>query len=982
MRFRSILTFVFFSLFLISTSVFSSLSIPDTVKVLAIRVEFQEDNASSTTGSGKFDLSQPSGAYQVDPPPHNRLYFEDQLLFLNNYFKKVSHGKLTVSGDVFPSQVEAAYQLDEPMTFYNPNTTPTAINTGLATLLKDALQKADTDPEIDFGRYQSVMVFHAGVGKDVDLGFDETPQDIPSLFLTSDFLQQYLGTPVITVDDSVHIPGGILLPETESQVGVELGLNGIIVSNLGTQLGLPDLFSPVTRRSGIGRFGLMDAGLFNGDGLLPALPCAWTRIYAGWEQAIPVQYASNDEFDIHHVLSGNPDRVYKFPINNDEYYLVENRFAGKLNLDSVRFEMENSRNASVSMREVLLTHFSDQVTFSERGVLTDVDNPDIGLPGSGVLIWHIDENVIRANLAANRINADPEHRGVDLEEADGSQDIGQEFDILSAGSGSETGWIFNNEFSPSSIPNSRSYYNRANSHITLKDFSRPDSVMAFQGSFNFFQQNFPISIDPDEYGRITSVKVSDLDFDEKDELVLTTELGKILVVGKDGKSAWGTDSLMIADLPGHIVKPPVLFTFQESAMPQPQKRLVACTRNGSIYGFSFSGQTASTLFPAIQLNDSITTHPVAIGEGGKTTDVYWGTAKGRVYDFKVYGSELPFDTISYSVDEPIRFLHVNQQGQIVVITESGGIYRDQESLGTIELPYQTPAGPTAAALTRDGNFLRLEDGAGDFAEAGLFRFDSPLIMLDRCYIAAGNNRLYAFNYNFTLVGNFPVKLYVPEKPVNLFLSPLWDYFVDKNLKDSQGIVVVDPAGLIDGFDLQGQQLADFPLAVGDSILTTPALLDIDGDSDTELAVVTKSNRLYVWDFMSEHSTDAWNQLYANEKNSNFQLLVIAVPDSNSQLQYNSDHILPEKKVYNWPNPNTENFTFIRYFLNGQADVHIKIFDLAGDLVDQFRGPNHAFTDNEVKWDLSAVQSGVYLARVEARSSGKSEARIIKIAVIK
>ncbi|MEJ2536026.1 MAG: hypothetical protein P8048_03045 [Calditrichia bacterium] len=159
------------------------------------------------------------------------------------------------------------------------------------------------------------MVIHAGVGKAVDIGFDETPQDIPSLFLTSAFLFNTLGVSGITVDNgAVTVNDGMILPETESQVGIELGLNGIFTSNFGSQLGWLDLFSPETRRTGIGRFGLMDAGLFNGDGLLPALPCAWTRLRSGWEDWVNLYYSPNDELTIHSTLSSDPDRVYRIPI--------------------------------------------------------------------------------------------------------------------------------------------------------------------------------------------------------------------------------------------------------------------------------------------------------------------------------------------------------------------------------------------------------------------------------------------------------------------------------------------------------------------------------------------------------------------------------------------------------------------------------------------------------------------------------------------
>ena len=91
--------------------------------------------------------------------------------------------------------------------------------------------------------------------------------------------------------------------------------------------------------------------------------------------------------------------------------------------------------------------------------------------------------------------------------------------------------------------------------------------------------------------------------------------------------------------------------------------------------------------------------------------------------------------------------------------------------------------------------------------------------------------------------------------------------------------------------------------------------------------------------------------------------------------------MPSKKVYNYPNPNIDNFTYIRYYLTDNADVNIKIFDLAGDIVDSFKGPGSTGVDQQIKWNVSDIESGVYLCRVEAKSVSKSDVRIIKIMVI-
>jgi M6 family metalloprotease-like protein len=993
---------ILFFLLIVNSYINAQIVSRDSIRILAVRVEFEEDNAPTTTGNGKFDLSSPSGIYQIDPPPHNRSYFQDHLTFLQNYFLKVSAEQLYTFGDVYPIPENEAYQLDEPMTSYNPNLTPDENNEGLARLFRDAILKADQDPNITFNEYQSYIVFHAGVGKDIDLGFDETPQDISSLFITSEFLQKYLSIPGIPVDNGTHlVTEGIIAPETESQVGIELGLNGILTSNFGSQLGWLDLFSPVTRRSGIGRFGLMDAGLFNGDGLLPALPCAWTRIDGAFEEPINIYYASGDEFQIYSTLSSNTEKIYRLPINEHEYFLIENRYAGELSLDSLQFELSQGRTEFATMKEVLLTYLPDKVEFSPQGVLVDVDNPDRGLPGSGCLIWHIDEAIIEENRNENRINADPDHRGVNLEEADGSQDIGQEYDFLSGGFGSEIGYlldlwfagnsspIFTNEFGPTSIPNSRSYYNRANSHIKISEFSGPDSVMSFRVNLNILQQNFPVSIDPATYGKVTTLKTSDLDGDGKWDLILTTDLGNILVIDERGYSSWSSDSLMVANLPDPINFPPVIFN-QPELSPARSKGMVILSQTGSIYGRKFgTSGNVDTLFASFRIGGMITTHPVAYYLADSSVNVTWGSNEGWIYTMHIDAGTTQIDSTQVT-QEAIIYLHVNTENQIITISESGMVYRNSEFLKESKVPNATPVGDQAVGVTSEGNFLLFETEIGSFAEDGLYHFDSPMIThpfrksqnQKPQYFVLGNNRVFCFNYNFSSSDDFPLRVFDPDRALQLPLSPLLNQFFISGNTENYGLIVTDPTGLVDGFDLFGKRLVDFPLAAGDSVNVTPVLLDLDTDGDLEIAAMTAGGILYVWDLLSSFQPYGWNQSYYDELNSNRNNNPLTQDPINPSQEAGGPGLLPENRVYNWPNPNIDNFTFIRYYLTDAAQVSIKIFDLAGDLVDEFPGPGNANTANQIKWDLNNVQSGVYLARIEAQNSNHNEVRIIKIAVVK
>ncbi|MFQ5583339.1 MAG: hypothetical protein ACE5GL_02750, partial [Calditrichia bacterium] len=832
MSFADAVVRFFIILIILIPNISHSQNFSDTLHVLAVRAQFQPDNAENTTGDGTFDLSVSNDPYQIDPPPHNRSYFADHLVYAKNYFAKVSRNQFLIAGKVFPLGQNDVYQLDNPMTHYNPNTTPEAINTGLAELFRDAILKADEDSDVNFADYDSFVVFHAGVGKDIDFGFDSTPQDIPSLFITQDFLQTYLGIDGIPVDGgATMVTEGMILPETESQEGIQLGLNGMLVSNFGTQIGWVDLFSPVTRRSGVGRFSVMDAGLFNGDGLLPALPDAWTRISGGWENAQPVFQAQDDEFQVYHVLSKEVNRVYKFPINQREYFLVENRYAGGKTPEAVQAVKINQRNALVSMREILTKYFPEAVTFSDStGVLVDVDNPDRGLPGGlvvaendtilpggksyaagdtiwisgGVLIWHIDENVIDQNRNGDGINADTDHRGVDVEEADGSQDIGQVIDFLSGAAGSELGtpldlWFADNpaplfiekprnEFSINSIPNSRSYYNRANSHISLSKFSASDSVMTFTANINFYQQHFPVRFDTAKYGKVLSLKTTDLDQDGGQDLILTTSHNEIYAMDDNGSGAWG-DSLRIAGVFGEMVYPPAIYT-----LPDGTKGIVALTRKGCINLFEFD----LGLRPAVRLilnnfqcPDSITTFPIVEYDwlnGGAFPDVveldslpkvYWGCKDGNVYEMKYENGSWQPPSVLVSIGEPVAKLQFSDPNTAVIISRNGIVYQNDARVGEVTGKIFQPVGYNPLTVNSDGFFFELLGQQYEHPEEGIFQFDAAPVAISTGidpystrYVIAGENHVNVFNYNLTMLQNYWVRIFNPEEPLKLSLSPL------------------------------------------------------------------------------------------------------------------------------------------------------------------------------------------------------------------
>ncbi|MDZ7721377.1 MAG: hypothetical protein U5R06_00780 [candidate division KSB1 bacterium] len=143
----------------------------DTLKIMALRAEFVEDNLATTTGNGKFDLSDTSG-YQIDRPPHNRTYFLHQLMALKNYFKTVSNGNLILEYKVWPSGETDAYPLPENMVYYSGEEDTTKQKIRWCELVRDAVAEAERQDAPDFSAYDVFLIFHAGVGADIPFDFD------------------------------------------------------------------------------------------------------------------------------------------------------------------------------------------------------------------------------------------------------------------------------------------------------------------------------------------------------------------------------------------------------------------------------------------------------------------------------------------------------------------------------------------------------------------------------------------------------------------------------------------------------------------------------------------------------------------------------------------------------------------------------------------------------------------------------------------
>lgn len=150
---------------------------------------------------------------------------------------------------------------------------------------------------------------------------------------------------------------------------------------LGHIFGLPDLYDTDYSSDGIGYYGLMSAGTHlrldnNVRGLTPVDFCAWSRIYLKLTE--PTIVNQSGEYELYSKKTKRYN-ILKIPINDHEYFLLENK----------EFSLYDAPLSSINKN-------------------------------SGVLIWHIDEDVINSKYVTNSVNDDENLKGVDLEEANES----------------------------------------------------------------------------------------------------------------------------------------------------------------------------------------------------------------------------------------------------------------------------------------------------------------------------------------------------------------------------------------------------------------------------------------------------------------------------------------------------------------------------------------------------------------------------------
>ncbi len=424
------------------------------------------------------------------PPPmqtdrhyaaHDSMFFDHMLSKVADYFTTVSGSQLAISYTVHPETVN----LPETMGFYGNDP-----QEGEQPILMAEQVVSALDDDVDFSVYDTIILMHAGAGEETDI-LGNSPEQIFSTYLDPDDFATaaedgVIEQPYLVTGDfapGTGIDRILILPETEQQDPVGgfnggFGSLGVYCFEVGLHLGMLSLtdFTPAGRpdSQGIGQYGLMGYGLFVGLGFIPPHPCAYNKLLMGWIDPYDADGSQAGQFGLTPAEDpAGPLACARVSLTGQEFWLLEYRLQDPNGDRRYTFGDDKNGNGLPDFYDAdsdsgdgtptgkfdPLTDELERVIDAEWDFAMSENNArvfgELGW-GSGVYVWHVDEGVIQDgfNSPSNLFNADPQHKSVDLEEADGIQDLdsNQPSDFMLGGDHDSFRGESVHEFSPHTRP--------------------------------------------------------------------------------------------------------------------------------------------------------------------------------------------------------------------------------------------------------------------------------------------------------------------------------------------------------------------------------------------------------------------------------------------------------------------------------------------------------------------------------------------------
>ena len=361
------------------------------------------------------DYNHTAGSVSATQPQFDSLLFSDKLVggvinptgSMTDFYREVSYGRLHITGEVF-----GWYMMPNTLTYY------VGFDNGLSRgseLASAAAMAANNDVDYrDFrsadGLLHGLVIVHAGPGAEGG----------------ATNIWSHRGNISVALQlDSVSIVDYIMNPEENPGGG--MSAIGVFCHEYGHTLGLPDFYDVAYNpgSNGLGSWALMASGNYNGQSRLPSHMCTFSKWSLGFMHAT--------------TLPANLSQVVIPPLSTD----------------STAFALVPGGGAVTPGSEYWIVENRQPYGF------------DAGLPGNGLLIYHIDLSQFN--------NTNPANYRVAIEQADGLNQLafgGSRGDAADPWPGTTNNRIFHTYTSPDSR-----YYDGVASEVAVWNVSDSDSLM-------------------------------------------------------------------------------------------------------------------------------------------------------------------------------------------------------------------------------------------------------------------------------------------------------------------------------------------------------------------------------------------------------------------------------------------------------------------------------------------------------------------------
>ncbi len=817
---------------------------PDRLRVLIVRISFEENrlpNLTTIPADGDFMLDplEEPGPIEVDPPPHDRAYFQAHLQGLSEYYQYQSGGRLIIEGDVLPHDPHGSYKLGD-IADYGPGEGRSwgdGYLDDLERLVHDMIAVTDSTTQangtVNLAEYDDdndftyVIFVHSGSDWQSDVNGD-SPNDIPTFFITLGEPVELLGTDPET--QTRGLLGEVsVIPETTNQDGYPGSIAAALYHEFGHALGLVDVYNTEYGTPNAGIWDLMDSGtnlpvtlgdisdtgdttIVTAVGVLPPSLGVWNKWFLGWLEMgevdgrsgsyyLPPVWVPREQYGNYGLNTSWPQAL-RAGISPREFFLLENRWVPDLTTEEVPFnQVFFSRDPDTQV--ILFLGGEWGGTEGNTGMY------DYFLPPGGVLVWHVNQDRIEAGLADNTINT--EWDGLRLVEADGIEDIGVlDSFVLGWYGTSNDPFAEHNGFQNLYVdgyPNSRAF-DRSWTGLQLSDVRqnglRSAKTMRFEATIHHGVPGFPWEAAP-----IDSVEAESTDGFEGPRGIDPTSLTVASINGSDVLvfADQAPDTLTGQGLPAYDHFPTALYALRTDG--HPALPLLADRPVGAF----------------LTLEAPLAGPPTfTMPEGGPSL-LQFGTKQGMAHSFYLLYGAAPVERWSTSAGDTLLHallpLTVNE-GQFGWLAATEGVLRILADSDGSPLPESynytdvvfDPAFAGPNELVCAPQILSFGDGSDQIAaitQAGWLR------------IRPGLN---------TISDVHPFARFPLEAPVYAAVLPDGDD-LQLHVFDARGDVGAWELGP-DGSVREMEDRLDF----SDPLVTAPAVADVDGDGRHDLVLAT------------------------------------------------------------------------------------------------------------------------------------------------